>query len=127
MHMSNSKKKPTKRLQLWKVGRVSSTEARRRLPELVNAAFHGERFIIDKNGLPVAALVPFGDLGIVKNVWPELEERHLIWKRVSDAFADVPQEEFEREAAAALAEARADIRRERAEEEARKASSKRAS
>jgi prevent-host-death family protein len=109
-------------METWKVARVSSTEARRRLPELVNATFDGERFIVEKNGIPVAAIVPFTDLGIVKQAWPEIERRNAPWDALRAAFRDVPQDELDREVAAALASARADIRRERAGQRARKAS-----
>lgn len=122
MYMKAKKKPESKRMETWNVARVSSSEARRRLPELVNAAFAGERFIVEKNGLPVAAIVPFNDLFVVKKAWPDFEERNRPWRELRDAFRDVPQEELDREVAAALASAREDIRRETAA--ARRADSK---
>lgn|SRR5690554_1023437 len=42
---------------------VSSSQARENLADLLNrAAYRGERFIIDRHGKPLAAIVPVSDL-----------------------------------------------------------------
>lgn len=45
---------------------ISVAEAKRRFADVLGAVRHqGERFVIERNGTPMAALVPLGDLDVV--------------------------------------------------------------
>ena len=44
---------------------VSALDVRRRFGEIVNQAAAGERFVIERAGQPIAALVPLADLDLV--------------------------------------------------------------
>lgn len=83
------------------------SEVETQLASLVNEVYRKEkRILVEKSGIPVAALVLADDLA-----W--LEERDRRWdegtramERISLAFADVPVEELEAEIGRILAENR---------------------
>lgn len=90
---------------------LAATEARRTWSQLLNRV-HRERgrVLIEKNGVPVAALISPRDLDFLL---AELERRERAWQvieRAREAFADVPSDEIEREVAKAIAEVRAEQR-----------------
>lgn len=70
----------------------------------------GGRVVIERDGIPVAAIVSTADLDRLTTFEREREERFRILDEVRTAFADIPSEELEREAARAIAEVRADRR-----------------
>jgi prevent-host-death family protein len=86
---------------------MKASEARKKWSQLINQVFRREsRIIIEKSGLPVAAIISAADLERLT----QLEERHKEqFKALEDtweAFKDVPPEEIEREVARAIAEVR---------------------
>jgi len=90
------------------------TEARQRLSQLVNRVARREtRVLLEKSGVPVAALVSPEDLWRLHALDAERAERFAAMREFSQAFATVPDEELERELANAQATARADLRKER--------------
>jgi antitoxin (DNA-binding transcriptional repressor) of toxin-antitoxin stability system len=89
-------------------------EAQRSLPSTMSeVARTGERIVIEEDGVAVAALVPMRDLERLARLDAEREERFKVLDRIGAAFAHETEEESERYAALALAEAREDMRRER--------------
>lgn len=93
---------------------VNFTEARSHLSELVNQVAREEtRVVIEKHGVPVGVIVSPRDLRFLE-AQAEIEKRQMeAITRIGQAFADVPDDELERELRKAQAEARAEMRRER--------------
>lgn len=90
------------------------TEARQQLSRVVNrVARHETRVLIEKSGVPVAALVSADDLERLKALEERRQEQFAAIMEISRAFADVPDDELERELAKAQAEARAELHAER--------------
>lgn len=91
------------------------SDVKQRLNRLVNQVYRREtRIVIEKSGIPVAALVSADDLRRLERLDQERAERFKVIDEMRDAFKDVPPEEIERAAAEAVAEVRAERRRERA-------------
>jgi prevent-host-death family protein len=90
------------------------TDARQQLSQVVNrVARHETRVLIEKSGVPVAALVSADDLRRLNELEARRQEQIAAMFEISRAFADVPDDELERELARAQAEARAELRAER--------------
>lgn len=93
---------------------VKVTDAREHWSELINAVFRGQkRVVLEKSGIPVAALVSTEDLRRLRRYDAERASDFAVLDRIAAAFADVPEDELERETVKALAEARAELRAER--------------
>ena len=89
------------------------TEARQQLSQVVNRVARGERrVLLEKSDIPVAAIVSADDLRILIELEARREARFAAISRISEAFADVPVEDLEREITQALSEARAELRAE---------------
>lgn len=73
-----------------------------------------ERIVLEEDGVAIAALVSVYDLQRLARLDAEREEGFEALERIAAAFAHETPEESDRLAALALAEAREDIRRERA-------------
>ncbi len=91
---------------------MKATEARAQWSSLLNSVFRrNTRVIVEKSGVPVAAIVSAQDL----ERWQRLDEDRARRFRALDesqvAFRDLPDEELEREIARALAEVREENRR----------------
>ncbi len=90
------------------------SEVRGQLNTLVNRVYRKEtRVLVEKSGIPVAALVSTDDLQRLNQLDAKREADFAVIDEMRTAFKDVPPEEIEREAARALAEVRAEIRAER--------------
>lgn len=82
---------------------------------MVNPVARGEtRVVVEKSGLPVAAIISAGDYRCFLAAEAKREARFDAIDRISDAFADVPVEELERQVERALTEARTQRRAEMA-------------
>jgi antitoxin (DNA-binding transcriptional repressor) of toxin-antitoxin stability system len=85
------------------------------LPEMLpSISRKGGRVVIEKDGVAVAAIVSIQDLRNLARFDAERDEHFKVFERIAAAFAHEDPEESERLAALALAEAREDMRRERA-------------
>ena len=93
------------------------SDVKNRLSSLVNEVYRKEtRVLVEKSGIPVAALVSTDDLerlNRLDRLDRERAERFGVIDELRQAFAGVPDEELEREADRALAEVRAERRAER--------------
>ena len=88
--------------QTMKISDVKNT-----LSSLVNKVYRKEtRILIEKSGIPVAALVSADDLSRLQQLDRAWDERTRAIERFSQAFADVPAEEAEAEVARIIAERR---------------------
>lgn len=86
---------------------MNVSESRKQYSELLNRVHRDEQqIIIEKNGIPVAAIVP---MSVVRDA--ELAEQNRkaainAFHKVQNTFADIPEDELERELSKALAEAK---------------------
>jgi prevent-host-death family protein len=88
---------------------INVTEARQRWSELLNRVSRREtQLIVEKAGVPVAAIISVKDLERLRK-WEERRRRRFEALHQSQAaFEDLPDEEVERELAKAIAEVRAE-------------------
>lgn len=90
---------------------LSATEARQQFSQLLNRAFRGNvRILVEKGGIPVAAIVSARDLERLQREDYDEEEELRVLQEIGDTFKDVPPDELEREVANAIRFARASRR-----------------
>ena len=95
------------------------SDVRTELNTLVNQVFRKEtRVVVEKSGIPVAALVSTDDLARLDRLDRERAERFRVIDEMQAAFAGVPAEEIERETDRITAEIRAENRKKREDEAA---------
>lgn len=93
---------------------IKASEARQHFSELINQVFRGEtRVLVEKSGIPVAAIISAEDLKRFRQLETERAERFQALDATRAAFKDVPDEELEREVTRAVAAAREKLRQER--------------
>lgn len=93
--------------QTMKISDVKNT-----LSSLITTVYRNERrVLVEKSGIPVAAIISADDLARLEQLELEREERFAVIDRMREAFKDVPSEEIEREAERSVAEARERLRR----------------
>jgi prevent-host-death family protein len=93
---------------------MSASETRQHFSEVVNRVYRGEeRVVIERSGIPVAAVISARDLERFQEYERKREADFAVLDEFAAAFADIPPEEIERETAKALAEVRAEMRAER--------------
>ena len=86
---------------------LNVTDARQQFSQLLNQVFRRQtRVIVEKSGIPVAAIISAGDLAELERFRRDRAERSRALDETRDAFKDLPDEELEREVAKAVAEAR---------------------
>jgi len=90
------------------------TEMRPRLSELLNQVHDKQlRVKVSKGNVPVAALVSIDDLERLNRLDAQREQDFRFLHEIGARFADLTPEEIEEQVNQAVAEARAEIRRER--------------
>jgi len=90
------------------------TEPRPHLSELLNRVFGRKmRIRITKGNIPVAAIVSIGDLERLERLDAQRDADFQVFRKMSAAFADQSPEEIEEHVNLAVAEVRAEMRRER--------------
>src|SRR3954463_12376582 len=95
-----SEQQPTTRI-------MKISDVKTRLSSLVNEVYRKEtRVLIEKAGIPVAALVSVRDLQRLVPFDQQRAERHRVLESMREPFRGVPAEEIERETAKAVAEDR---------------------
>jgi prevent-host-death family protein len=91
--------------QTMKISDVKNT-----LSSVVNKVYRKEtRILVEKSGIPVAAIISADDLKRFAQLEREREERFSVMDRMREAFKDVPPEEIEQEADRAVAELRGKV------------------
>ena|SRR3990172_2645962 len=86
---------------------MKASEARQQFSQLLNQVFRREtRVIVEKSGIPVAAIISAEDLQRLDQLEKQRAERFKALEDSWKAFEDVPPEEIEQEVAKAVAAAR---------------------
>jgi prevent-host-death family protein len=86
---------------------MTITEVENDLSGVVNGVHHGKtHVIVEKSGVPVAAIISAADLGRFVRYERTRAERFKVLDELREAFKDMPVEEIEREADRAVAEIR---------------------
>ncbi len=84
------------------------SDVKTKLSSLVNEIYRKEkRILVEKAGIPVAAIISAEDLARFAQLEQEREQRFAVIDRVRDAFAGVPAEEIEAETDRIIARNRA--------------------
>ena len=80
------------------------SDVKARLSSLVNEVYrHETRVLVEKAGIPVAALVPVQDLQRLVQLDEQRAERRRVLESMREPFRGVPAEEIERETTRAVA------------------------
>jgi prevent-host-death family protein len=89
---------------------MTSSEVRHQFADTINRVAKDEtRVIVEKNGVPVAAIVPIRDLRRISQIDLDDMEAWELINEVRSKFQGVSNEELEREALKAVAEVRAEM------------------
>lgn len=84
--------------------RMKASEVRQDWSQLINKVFREEaRIIVEKSGIPVAAIISIADLERLTRLEAERHERFKPLGDTWEAFSDVSPEEIEREVVQAIA------------------------
>jgi prevent-host-death family protein len=90
------------------------SDVRTGLNTLVNRVYHHEtRVVVEKSGIPVAAIVSPEDLRRLNQLDEQDEQAWTVLNAMRAPFRDVPLDELEREVDRAVAEVRTEMRTER--------------
>lgn len=90
---------------------IDAAEATQRWSHLLEEVSRREtRVIVERGGVPVAAIISTDDLERFRRYEAEREKDFAILDEIGEAFKDVPAEEIEREVAKAIAEVREEDR-----------------
>ena len=74
------------------------SDVKSKLSSLVNEVYRKEtRILVEKSGIPVAAIISADDLARLAQLEQERDQRFAVIDRVRDAFRDVPAAEIEQE------------------------------
>lgn len=91
---------------------IKASEARQQWSALLNEVFRREkRVVVEKNGVPVAAIISPKDLNRLEQYDRLRRDRFRILEDIGETFKNMPDEELEREIAQAVQEAREKQRR----------------
>jgi prevent-host-death family protein len=90
---------------------VTSTDAREQWDELLDRVHaHEARFLVERDGKPVAAVISARDLAFFGRLVQRWHKDFEIVHEIQQRFAHIPDDEIEREIEKALAEVRAENR-----------------
>src|SRR6185437_16989854 len=87
---------------------IAASEARAHWSRLLNQVARKQaRVVVEKSGVPVAAIVSADDLVYLQRLEAQRERGFAAASRINEAFGDVPVEVLERRVAEVVAQARA--------------------
>jgi len=90
---------------------MKASDARQNFSQVLNRVFKGEtRVVVEKSGIPVAAIVSASDLETLSRAEAQRKRDFAILDEIGLAFKDVPPEEIEGEVAKAVAAVRRENR-----------------
>lgn len=83
------------------------SEVKAKLSSLVNEVYRKERrILVEKAGIPVAAVISVNDLERLNQFEREWRERFAVFEEMREAFKDIPPDQIERDVAAIVREIR---------------------
>jgi prevent-host-death family protein len=86
---------------------INASTARQEFSKILNKVFREEaRIVVEKSGIPVAAIIPAEDLKRLDQLEKERVDRFRILDEVKTAFKDIPEAEIEKETDKALSRVR---------------------
>ncbi len=93
---------------------MKASDARQQWSGLLNRVFRKEtRVVVEKSGIPVAAIISTEDLQRMEESEKRRGEAFKALDATREAFKDIPDEELAREVVKAVKAARAKLRKER--------------
>lgn len=91
---------------------IAASQARQEWSTVLNKVFRQEaRMLVEKSGVPVAAIISVRDLERFERMEAARAERFRVIDELQSAFADVPEEELQREISRAITDVRAEDRK----------------
>jgi prevent-host-death family protein len=91
---------------------MKASEARAQFSTVLNQVYRKQkRVVVEKSGIPVAAIVSAEDLQALQRLEAERSADFDVLFRIGNAFKDVPDEELAREVSAALTQVRTEQRK----------------
>jgi prevent-host-death family protein len=86
---------------------INASTARQEWSKILNKVFREEtRILVEKSGIPVAAIISAEDLKRLDRLEKERSDRFRILDEVKAAFRDIPESEIENEVDQALTRVR---------------------
>ena len=90
---------------------MKASEVRAQWSQLLNKVFRNQtRVVVEKSGIPVAAVISAEDLQRFTRMEEQREKRFKALDKMREAFKDVPSEEIDREVKRAISQVRAENR-----------------
>ena len=90
---------------------MKASEVRAQWSQLLNKVFsHKTRVVVEKSGIPVAAVISAEDLQRFTQMEERREKRFKALDKMREAFKGVPSEEIDREVKKAISQVRAENR-----------------
>lgn len=91
---------------------MKASEARQQWSQLLNKVFRGQmRVVVEKSGIPVAAVISAEDLERFTILEEQRERNFTILDEIGEKFKNVPTQEIEQEVDKALMQVRAENRK----------------
>ena len=88
---------------------MKSSDVRQQWSQLLNKVFRNQtRVIVEKSGIPVAAVISAEDLARLTQLEEQRRERFKAIDRMREAFKNIPAEEIEREVSKAIKQVRSE-------------------
>lgn len=86
---------------------MKASDVRQQWSQLLNNVFRGKtRVVVEKSGIPVAAVISAEDLNRFTQLEEQRNERFKALDRMREAFKDLPIDEIDRELDKAITEVR---------------------
>ncbi len=91
---------------------MKASDVRQRWSQLLNKVFRNQtRIVVEKSGIPVAAVISAEDLERFTRLEEQRERNFAVLDEIGEKFRNVPPEEIEQEVSKALREVRSKNRR----------------
>ena len=91
---------------------MKASDVRQQWSQLLNQVFTDKkRIVVEKSGIPVAAVISAGDLERLTRLEEQRERNFAILDEIGEKFKDVSVQEIEKEVSKALKQVRAENRR----------------
>lgn len=91
---------------------MKASQVRQQWSQLLNRVYKSQdRIIVEKSGIPVAAVISAADLERITNLEDQRGEDFAFLDKIAKKFEDIPTKEIEHEVNKALSEVRAENRR----------------